>query len=262
VRVALFQAAGTPGDVAANLAAIDRAAHEAAEAGARLVVFPEAFVSGYNIGPELMLALAEPADGSYVHRMREIAAGAGIALLCGYPELEGDAVFNSAVLIARDGSVVLNYRKTHLYGELDRAAFRAGDALPPVVEIDGIRVGVLVCFDIEFPEPARRLALAGAQLIAVPTALMEPSAWIANTLVPARAAENQVFVAYCNRVGTEGSLTYVGHSCVAGPGGGPVASGPRDEEMLLYADIDLDEIAAARSRHNYLEERRPALYGD
>jgi 5-aminopentanamidase len=259
VRIALLQAPGTPGDVPANLDAVRRAAHEAAEGGARLLVLPEAFVTGYNIGAELLLALAEPADGAHVRALREIAAGAGVAVLCGYPELEGDEVYNSAVLVDRDGTVLLNYRKTHLYGDLDRGAFKAGDRLAPVVEIDGVRVGVLVCYDIEFPEAARALALAGAQLIAVPTSLMDPSGWIAETLVPARAAENQVFVAYCNRVGTEGDLDYVGLSCVAGPAGGPVLSAPR-EAMLLYADVDPAEIDAAKGRHDYLRDRRPGLY--
>jgi 5-aminopentanamidase len=260
VRVALAQAAGTPGDVAANLAAIRRMAAEAAAGGARLVIFPEAFVSGYNVGPEMLLALAEPADGAHVRGLRAIAAGVGVALLCGYPELEGDTVYNSAVLVDREGRVLLNYRKTHLFGDLDRDAFAPGTELAPVVELDGVKVGVLVCYDIEFPEPARQLALAGAQLIAVPTALMEPSSWIAETLVPARAAENQVFVAYCNRVGTEGGLTYVGRSCVAGPEGGPLDSAPPEDEIVVFFDVDLAAIDRARGRHSYLDDRRPALY--
>jgi predicted amidohydrolase len=261
MRIALVQAAGIPGDVAANLAAVRRAAAEAVAAGARFVVFPEAFVTGYNIGPELTGALAEPADGPIARELRTIAAGAGLALLCGYPELAGDwDVFNSALLVERDGTVLLNYRKTHLYGDLDRAAFRAGEALAPVVEVDGVRVGVLVCYDVEFPEPVRELALAGAQLVAVPTALMEPSAWIAETLVPARAAENQVFVAYCNRVGVEAELTYVGRSRVEGPDGRAVAVAGTDE-TLLVADVDLALIDRARTRHSYLEDRRPSLYG-
>ena len=259
MRIALFQAAGTPGDVAANLDAVRRAAREAADGGARLVVFPEAFVTGYNVGAELLLALAEPADGAHVRALREIAAGTGIAVLCGYAELEGDAVFNSAVLIDREGTVLLNYRKTHLYGDLDRGAFRAGDALAPVVEVDGVRVGVLVCYDIEFPEPARRLALEGAQLIAVPTALMEPSGWIAERLVPARAAENQLFVAYCNRVGTEGDLDYVGLSSVTGPAGEPAATAPRGEQRLVFAEVDPAAIDEAKGRHDYLRDRRTDL---
>jgi predicted amidohydrolase len=260
MRVALLQAAGTPGDVTANLAAVRRAAHAAAAGGARLLVTPETFLTGYDVGAATLLALAEPADGPQVRALREIAAGAGIAIVCGYAELEGDAVFNSAVLVDREGRTRLSYRKTHLYGELDRACFRAGDGLAPVVEVDGVGIGVLVCYDLEFPEAARALALAGAQILAVPTALMEPSAWIAETLVPARAAENQVFVAYCNRVGSETSLTYVGRSCLAGPAGERVAAGPA-EETLLVAEADPAAIARARARHDYLAERRPGLYG-
>ena len=129
-----------------------------------------------------------------------------------------------------------------------------------LLELDGVRVGVLVCYDIEFPEPARQLALAGADLIAVPTALMEPSEWIAQTLVPARAAENQVFVAYCNRVGVEGDLTYVGRSSVSGPAGGTPTFGPRGEELLLYADVDPAASDDAKGRHDYLRDRRPDVY--
>jgi predicted amidohydrolase len=120
---------------------------------------------------------------------------------------------------------------------------------------------VLICYDIEFPEPARRLALAGADLVAVPTSLMAPYDVVARTLVPARAAENQLFVAYANRVGREGDLSYVGQSCVCGPDGGDVARAGRDEEALLVADLDLDAIARAREDHSYLGERRPGLYG-
>ena len=96
-------------------------------------------------------------------------------------------------------------------------------------------------------------------LIAAPTALMAPSHWIAETLVPARAAENQVYVAYANRVGVEGELTYIGRSCVAGPEGRIVSAGPSDE-TLLFADVDVAAIEHARRRHCYLAERRPALY--
>ena len=122
-------------------------------------------------------------------------------------------------------------------------------------------MGLLICYDVEFPEPVRRLAVQGAQLVAVPTSLMAPSHWIAELLVPARAAENQVFVAYANRVGAEGELLYVGRSCVAGPEGRAVVAGPADES-LLFADVDPAVIDAARERHSYLDERRPALYGD
>ncbi len=257
MRIALFQAAGTPGDVAANLAAVRRAAGEAAAGGARLLICPEAFVTGYNIGAERVAELAEPAGGPSVRELGAIAADAGIAVLCGYCERDGYAVYNSAALLERDGTLLANYRKTHLFGELDRAMFAPGDALA-IAEIDGVKVGVLVCYDIEFPEPARALALAGADLIAVPTSLMAPSHWIAETLVPARAAENQVFVAYANRVGVEGDLRYIGGSRVAGPEGSVVTAPPADE-TLLFAEVDTAAIARSRASYSYLAERRPAL---
>lgn len=259
MRIAVAQVEGRPGDIEANLEVVRRRAAEAASAGARLVVFPEAFVTGYAIGPDLLLALAEPAGGEQERVLREIAAGAGIAVAIGLPELDGDTIFNAAVLVDREGEVRIRARKTHLYGALDRAAFCPGDALAPVADVDGLHVGLLVCYDIEFPETVRTLAGRGAQLVAVPTALMQPSAWIADTLVPARAAENQLYVAYANRVGVEGELIYTGGSCVAGPAGG-VQRARGDAEALLLADVDPDAIARARRRHDYLAERRPGLY--
>lgn len=259
MRIALAQAAGTPGDVEANLADVGRLSTEAAGAGARLVIFPEAFVSGYNLEPGRIAELAEPADGPSVTRLRALAREAGIAILCGFYERDGDTVFNSAALVDRDGAVLAVARKTHLFGDLDREAVAPGDGFT-LAQLDGLGVGILICYDIEFPEPARQLALEGAQLIAVPTALMEPSHLIARTLVPARAAENQVFVAYANRVGTERDLDYIGRSTLAGPEG-VVASADAPEEHLLVADLDLAAIERARARHSYLGARRPALYG-
>ncbi len=258
MRIALLQAAGTPGDVAANLAEIEHAARDAASGGARLLICPETFTSGYNIGPERIAELAEPADGPTPSRIAAIAREAGIAVLCGYPERDGERIYNSALLAGGDGAVLANYRKTHLFGDLDREAFTAGDAIATIAELDDVKVGLLICYDIEFPEAARRLANAGAELIAVPTALMTPSHPIANTLVPARALENQVWVAYANRVGVEGDLTYIGSSCVAGPDGSITRAGA--EADLLFADIDTSVIATARERHSYLDDRRPELY--
>jgi len=114
---------------------------------------------------------------------------------------------------------------------------------------------------VELPEPVRALALRGAQLIAVPTSLMAPAHAVAQVLVPARAMENQLFVAYANRVGQEGELRYVGRSCVAGPDGLVAAAGD-DEERLLVADLDLGAIERSRAGHDYLRERRPALYAE
>jgi predicted amidohydrolase len=259
MRIALLQSGGTPGDVDANLGAVERAAGDAARAGARLLICPETFLTGYHIGAEALARLAQPADGPAVSALSRIAAGAGIAIVCGYPERAGDAVYNAAVLVERDGSTLATYRKAHLFGAIDRDAFRAGGE-PALATLDGVRVGLLVCYDIEFPEAARALAVAGAELIAVPTSLMVGAEHVAELLVPARAAENQVFVAYANRVGREGELVYVGRSCVAGPDGARTVAGPG--ETLLLADLDLGAIARSRSAQSYLDDRRPSLYAE
>lgn len=260
MKVALLQARGTPADVPANVEALRRAAADAATAGAGLLVTPEAFVTGYDIATTRMRELAEPAGGEALAEVGRIAAAAGVAIVCGWAERDGECIYNAATLFDARGGTLLTHRKAHLYGDIDRASFAPGDRFA-VADLDGLRVGILICFDIEFPEPARALALAGAQLIAVPTSLMAPYDFVAHTIVPARAAENQLFVAYANRVGRETTLDYVGQSCVASPDGQRVAVAGRDEQTLLVAEVDTAAIDASRAGHNYLDERRPSLYG-
>ncbi|MEQ9334855.1 carbon-nitrogen hydrolase family protein [Thalassobaculum sp.] len=263
MRIALLQCAPGAPDTAAGLARLDAAASRAAAAGAALLVTPEMFLTGYAIGPEAVATLAEPADGPAAREAAAIARRHGVALLYGWPERDGDAVYNAVQLIDADGRRLAGYRKTHLFGEVDRGQFRAGRTLSPVVEFGGpqraFRVALAVCYDIEFPEVARALALAGAEAILVPTANMAPFHSVATRLVPARAEENTVFVAYANYVGREGGFDYCGLSCVAGPDGADLARAGTDE-ALLVADLDRARIDAARSQLTYLSDRRPGLY--
>lgn len=260
MRIALFQGPEQAGTVADNLQRLEDAARTAAARGARLLVCPEMFLTGYNIGAEAAARLAEPADGPSVRRAAGIAREAGIALAYGYPErADGGAVFNAAILIDRDGRTLLNHRKCHLFGALDRGMFVPGSGEIALAEIDGVRVGLLICYDVEFPELVRLLALAGADLVLVPTALMEPFDVVARIIVPARAFENQLFVAYANRCGREGKLVYSGLSCVAGPDGVDLVRAGRGEE-LLTADLDLDALRQSRAVNTYLTDRRPELY--
>ena len=259
MRLAVYQGPGISGDVPANLATVRRVAAEAAGRGARLVVFPELFVTGYGLGPRLR-ELAEPRAGPSVAEVSRAAAAAGVAILVGFCERADEGLFNGAALVERDGRLLAVHRKCHLYGATERAVFAPGGALT-MAELDGLRLGVLVCYDFEFPEAARALALAGAELIAVPTALMAPHDVVARALVPTRAAENQIFVAYANRTGREGDLRYVGQSCIVGPDGADLARAGREGETLLLADLDVAAIARAREIYWYLRDRRPDLYG-
>jgi predicted amidohydrolase len=261
MRIAIFQGPAESDSVAHNLHHLEVRATEAAGAGADLLICPEMFLSGYNIGAGAAAHLAEPADGPAFATAAAIARKAGLALLYGYPEQgAGGAVYNAVRLISRDGQGLANYRKCHLFGDLDRAMFRAGACPFALVDLGGIRMGLLICYDVEFPESVRLLALAGADLVAVPTALMDPFEVVARTVVPARAVENQVFLAYANRCGREGDLRYCGQSCVAGPDGSDLARAGRGEELIL-ADLDLKRLSASRRDNTYLADRRPELYG-
>jgi predicted amidohydrolase len=261
MRIAIFQGpehAKTPQQAVGLLA---RQAAEAAQRSARLLICPEMYLTGYNIGPDAACRLAEAPDGASAQAIQRTAREAGIAILYGYPErAAGGQVYNTAQLIDRAGRIAASYRKTHLFGNIDRAAFAAGAALPDVVDLDGLRIGILICYDVEFPENVRTLALKGADLVAVPTALMQPFDIVARTIVPARAYENQVFLAYADRCGTEGDLVYCGLSCVVAPDGSDLARAGRGE-ALIVADLDAERLAQSRRLNTHLKDRRPGLYG-
>ena len=170
-------------------------------------------------------------------------------------------VFNSCVLIDREGEVLGQYDKTHMFGDVDLAQFTPGAHLSTIHTLAGWKVGLAICYDIEFPEVARDLALRGAEMILVPTANMHPFETVATQLVPARAEENGVGVAYCNYVGEEKPFAYNGLSCVCGPDGGDIARANRQEETLLFATLDRATLNAARSAQTHLQDRRTDLYG-
>jgi predicted amidohydrolase len=258
IRIAAYQGWGVRGDAARALAVMRRVACRASKSGARLVVFPELFLSGYDLGEDAGRH-AECADGPAAAEVARISAGARVSILYGYPERARGRIYNSAQLIDTSGRRVANYRKTHLYGAWERRVFAPGDALV-TAEIDGLRLGILICYDVEFPEAVRALALAGVDLVAVPTALVRPFDGVARTLVPARALENQVYIAYAGLCGSEGDSSYCGLSCIVGPDGVEIAGAAR-RPKLLYAELDTAALVASRRLNPYLIDRRPRLYG-
>ncbi|MGW2825392.1 carbon-nitrogen hydrolase family protein [Streptomyces sp. NPDC001443] len=259
MRTALLQSSGRPGSVVENLKVLDEAAGRAAAAGAALLVTPEMFLTGYAIGDDIG-RLAEPADGACADEIAEIVGRHGLAVAYGYPERDGEAVFNSAQLISADGTRLANYRKTHLFGCFEHEHFVPGGTPVVQAELNGLRVGIMICYDVEFPENVRAHALAGTDLLVVPTAQMHPYQFVADSVVPVRAFENQMYVAYVNRVGHEGEFEFVGLSTLAGPDGVARTRGGRADELLL-ADVDPAFLAASRETNPYLKDRRPGLYG-
>ena len=259
MRVALYQCPPLPLDVAGNLERLHRLAHEAS--GADLLVLPEMFLTGYNIGAEAVGALAEAQDGESARTIAELARSAGLAILYGYPERAANGqIYNAVQLIDAHGQRLCNYRKTHLFGDLDHSMFSAGGDDFPLVELNGWKLGVLICYDLEFPENTRRLALAGADLIVVPTANMVPFDFVADVTVRARAFENRCYVAYANYCGHEGEIQYCGQSSIAAPDGQRIAQAGLDE-ALIVGTLEHQSILDARAANDYLQDRRPELYG-
>jgi len=260
VRIAIYQCESRPLEVATNLDRLARAAGDASAQGADLLLCPEMFLTGYNIGGQAARRLAEARNGPSALAVGEIARESRLAILYGYPERSAQgAIFNAVQLVGSDGSSLATYRKTHLFGELDRSMFSASAEGSPVFDVGGWRVGMLICYDVEFPENARRLALAGADLILAPTANMVPYEVVATTIVPARAFENQVYLAYANYCGSEGQIHYCGLSCIAAPDGTDAARAGLAETVIV-AELDRERMAASRRINTYLADRRPELY--
>ncbi len=257
--IALLQHAPVPNDLPAAIKRLDAAAADAAKAGCSLLIVPEASITGYNIPPATMHAVALEANGTTTAEIAAICTQHQIAITYGFAEIDGDNYYNCVQIIDSNGQTAGKYRKTHLWGDLDRALFTAGADLSPLIEIDGWKIGLLICYDIEFPECARRLALEGADLIITPTGLMQPWREVAERVVPTRAYENQLYIAYANYCGNEADLTYEGRSCIVGPDGNDLARAAQ-HPALLTATLTRSAIDDARTALPYHRDRRPELY--
>jgi len=250
LRLALWQGAGVPGDLCATAAEAGRVIARAAEAGAGLVVFPEGYLTGYHI-PGLAPGGLGPVDAALA-QVGEAAASAGIALVMGTLIDAPEGLRNSAVILSSAGSEIGRYHKRALFGAWEKATFLPGDA-PFRFECGGLNVGLAICYDVEFPEIVRAEAQAGVDLLVVPTALMAPHDNVARLLVPARAFENQIFLGYANRCGSEPGLDFVGLSSIRGPAGEALAETGAGPDLLL-ADLDRAALSRARSEASYLDD--------
>ena len=267
LKVAACQIDPQLGEVEANLERIGRAVADAAAAGAVLAVLPEAAVTGYAFGS---LDEARPVArraGAVAHDLiAELAEAHRMTVICGTLEAQGEEVFNTALIATPDGRRY-SYRKMHLpYLGVDRFSTPGPDA-PSVFEVDGLRIGVLICYDLRFPEAARMCALDGADLIALPTNWPVGVDFHPGIFAPARAAENHCYLLACDRVGTERGTTFIGRSSLIDYDGHQLAVASDTQEELLIGEIDPE---AARQTHvrrrpgehewDTMADRRPGLY--
>lgn len=245
-----------------------RAVQDAARTGARIAVLPELASSGYVFRDrEEARGLAEPLDGPAVSDWCELAAELDVSVIAGMCELGPDAlVYNTAVVIDGTG-LRATYRKVHLW-DSEKLVFPAGDQPPPVIDIAGSKVGVMICYDLEFPEWVRLAALAGAELLCAPAnwpRQPRPDAQrpMEVVRVQAAAAVNRMFIAACDRAGRQRGVDWLGGSVIVDPDGWPLA-GPRTDngELIISADCQLGQARnkSISQRNDVHADRRPLLY--
>lgn len=255
MRIALLQATGVVGAAQENRETLEGATRTAAQGGAELVVTPELFLSGYD-----PLRVGQDDGASHRDWIAGIAAAAGIHIAASTVEQASDGTYICASIFDRTGQELTRYRKQHLFGAAETAAFRPGTAQPELVRIGEFTAALGICFDVEFPEFAREQALRGADLLLVPTAVpLRTGAGgapphldtriVSTVLVPARALESQLFVAYANHTGPG----FSGTSTVADPYGRRLATAGGDgRRELLFADLDHALVSQARKDVGYL----------
>lgn len=268
VRVAAVQMDPKLGENTANREAILGRLREAANAGARLVVFPECALSGYGFASrDAALVHAEPTPGPSVAAITEACVKLGVFCVFGMLERDGDRLFNACVLVGPEGWIG-SYRKVHLpYLGVDRFA-DPGDRPFAVHDAGGVRVGMHICYDGAFPETGRVLALLGADLLVLPTNWPTHSEGAAEHLMPCRAMENVVYAMAVNRVGEESGFRFIGRSSIVDTTGVCLARGSDDREEILYAEIEPSKARQKRlirrpglHEIDRIKDRRPGFYG-
>ncbi|QXZ15641.1 carbon-nitrogen hydrolase family protein [Pseudomonas sp. AO-1] len=257
MKVELAQLAGRDNGTAYNL---ERALAAIAACGAdtQLIVFPETHLMGFPTA-DTVAQIAEPLDGPTVRAVLAAARERNLAVVIGMAENDNGRFYNTTLLITPEG-IALKYRKTHLWAS-DRGVFEAGDRYA-TCEWNGVRVGLLICYDIEFPESARALAQLGAELLIVTNGNMDPYAPTHRTAIMARAQENQAFALMVNRVeaGDDG-LMFAGGSALVDPLGTLLFEAGR-EEGTFSVELDFDRLQVARQDYRYLDDQRLKLPGE
>ncbi len=247
------------GEPERNLETVRALAAEAAARGSDLLLLPELWSSGYDL--ERAAEHATPVDQGV------FAAVAGLARrhrlhiagsLLG--RMAGGGVGNTAVLIDPQGRILATYSKIHLFRLMAEERYLAPGHELAVAETPWGRSGLAICYDLRFPEQFRAYALAGATMLLLPAEWPHPRLDHWRTLLRARAIENQLFVAGCNRVGRSGETSFCGHSAIVDPWGEVVVEGG-EEATLLTATIDTAQVADVRARIPIFADRRPDVYG-
>nr|WP_294661716.1 carbon-nitrogen hydrolase family protein [uncultured Blautia sp.] len=253
MKLALIQLHSKPTEVKENVEKGIKMYQEAVQGGAELVVFPELWTCGYYLETfDFEAAVAE--NDWILEKFRSLAKENGTVIVLPLPQKKEEKLYIGLYVIEKDGMIIKEYQKSFLWGREQNYFVHGKREYEPVDTSVG-RLGLLICYDIEFPEPSRALVLKDAQIILVPSVWSIPALNRWQIQLPARALDNTVFVAGINNVG-EGAC---GHSKVVNPDGAVLIEASADREEVVLCDVDYEKISEVRSRIPYLEEYDPKL---
>ncbi|MCC2685828.1 MAG: nitrilase [Paenibacillaceae bacterium] len=260
LKVALIQMDVAIGEPEANFSKAETLLEQAIAHTERpdVILLPEMWNTGYAL-PQIH----ELADRGGEQTERLISAFCRkyrVNVIAGsVSDLRGGQVYNTIYAFDRKGNRVADYSKIHLFRLMEEEKYLFAGETVGAAQIDGVSSGMMICYDIRFPELARKLALGGASVLFVPAEWPHPRLHHWRTLLQARAIENQMYVVACNRMGTSGKTDFFGHSMVVDPWGEIVVEGG-EEETILHASIDLAAVDRIRRTIPVFEDRRPSLY--
>ena len=254
VNIGLAQMRAQIGEVQANLENAVSMVRRAASMGADVVLLPELCFTGYQLDllGDRLYTLSDEWRARIDDAMSAVTAECGVYAIAGLCVRENGLYYNAARLYDRCGRCAGEYHKAFAFAK-ERRYFTRGGGFP-VFNTDFGKIGILICYDIGFPEPARYLCTAGAEIVFIPSAwrIQDENAWMLN--VPSRALENQFFTVGVNHAGTFGDLRLFGRSLVCGPDGKPVLQLGYDEQMLGMCTVDLDRVAQLRTEPGYVTD--------
>ena len=223
-------------------------------AGLDLIVCPELFLSGYGSFDKIK-EFCEESDGEYAKKISLLAKKYSTAIVYGYPEISRNSLFNSAQYFDNQGLSVSNHRKKMLPPTADESKIFEPGIENSIITINGIKAAIVICYELEFPELIRKLALQGVELIIAPTG--QSSNWPAAALYNCRtrAFENGIFVIYANSTGTLNGISFMGESKIIGPDGLDINNANKDEKVIV-GEINTDQISLVRKKLPYLDDAR------
>lgn len=258
LKVAIFQTDVAFGEPEVNYRRMERFFREADGRDVDLILMPEMWNTGYALAqlPKIADAEGERTKAFLSHfakQLKTVIVGGSVAIR------EKDRFYNTTYVLDATGALIAEYRKIHLFRLMREEKYLTAGNRRVLFSINGVKMGLSICYDLRFPELARGLALEGAEILFLPAEWPAPRMDHWKTLTTARAIENQLFLAAANRVGKDPENQYFGHSLLLNPWGEALAEGGEKEE-ILFQTIDVAEIGRVRQKIPVFEDRRPDLY--